>query len=72
MAAEPTELVKDSNKDCVEMSPKNDADSGRDWVSFKEKDEVPLLPQPPSQRDNLQSDKYIDRLGINYKNDMTM
>ena len=65
MAAESTEddLVEGAEKD-VDMSA-NNSDAGKnEWVSFEEECEVPLLPQPPSQRDNMNSEKYIDRLGI--------
>ena len=62
MAAESTE------DDLLESSEKKDdisANADRnEWVSFEEEPEVPLLPQPPCQGDNMNSEKYIDRLGI--------
>ena len=57
MAAESTEEV--------EISAQNTNNTGRnDWVSFEEECEVPLLPQPPSQGNEMSTEKYIDRLGI--------
>lgn len=65
MAAESTEdEVVDDSKEKVEMSAHNNNACRSEWVSFEEKCEVPLLPQPPSQGDNMNSEKYIDRLGI--------
>ena len=65
MAAELTEEDElESAEKNVDMSA-NDHNAGKnEWVSFEEELEVPLLPQPPSQGDNMNSEKYIDRLGI--------
>ena len=65
MAAESIqdEVVDHAEKN-VEMSGNNEVVGRNQWVSFEEECEVPLLPQPPSQGDNMNSEKYIDRLGI--------
>ena len=47
-----------------EMSANGCSSTRNQWVSFEEDCDVPLLPQPPNQDDNMNSKKYIDRLGI--------
>ena len=61
-------MADDSSEDDAQkeglMSSNNDSEGRNLWVSFGEESEIPLLPQPPNQGDNMSSEKYIDRLGI--------